>query len=77
MSEEQQKWRQMVLDLQEVMTIAQIAESLDVAPRQVWRWKEGDRPKGMTAVRLYLLHVKRCPRGHVTPETDCGAEGKA
>lgn len=61
MSEEQENWREMVLDLQEVMTIAAIAEQCQVEPRQVWRWKDGDRPMGFNAVRLYLLHVKRCP----------------
>lgn len=65
--DEKERWRCIVLDLQEVMTVAQIAAAVDVEPRQVWRWKDGDRPRGMTAVRLYLLHVKRCP-GRQCPE---------
>ncbi len=77
MSEEQEKWRRMVLDLQKVMTIAEIAREVEVEPRQVWRWKDGDRPLGMTAVRLYLLHVKRCPVGHLSRGTDCAnADGQ-
>jgi hypothetical protein len=71
-SDEQLRWRQIVLDLQDVMTIAAIAEEVQVEPRQVWRWKDGDRPLGMTAVRLYLLHVKRCPQrqGHAGHSQD-------
>lgn len=61
MSDEQQYWRGLVEDLQGVMTIAQIADEVGVQERQVWRWKTGDRPKGMAAIRVYLLHVKRCP----------------
>ncbi|MDP2619287.1 MAG: hypothetical protein Q8P46_03795 [Hyphomicrobiales bacterium] len=66
MSKEQEKcyWRCLIVELQRVMTIAEIAEEVGVNDRQVWRWKEGGRPKGMNAIRVYLLHVKRCPEGH-------------
>lgn len=59
--EEQEQWCRIVQELQirAGMTINEIAQALDVEPRQVFRWKDGDRPLGMTAVRLYLLHVKR------------------
>jgi hypothetical protein len=76
MTDERERWRAIVLELQEVMTIAAIAEAVEVEPRQVWRWKEGDRPLGMTAVRLYLLHVKRCPPRQC-PAGHSQAEGEA
>ena len=62
--EEREYWRKIIQELQAVMTIAQIAEAVMVEPRQVWRWKEGDRPTGMTAIRVYQLHAKTCPVGH-------------
>ena len=63
MSEQEQAyWRCVIEALQEVMTIAQIAEEIEVNDRQVWRWKSGeDRPTGMKAIHLYRLHVERCP----------------
>lgn len=74
MTEEHQYWRRLIEELQEVMTVAEIAEEVKVEPRQVWRWKDGDRPMGMTAIRVYTLHVKRCcpqgqcPAGHIAEE---------
>lgn len=60
MSDEQTKWLEIVNDLQAWgVTLEMIAEELGVSDRQVSNWKTGDRPKGMTAVRLYLLHGKR------------------
>ena len=54
----------MVEELRAVgMTIAEIAEGAHVDDRQVYRWLEGDRPKGLTAVRVYTLHVNHCPEG--------------
>lgn len=63
MSTEQEYWARLILELQAVITIAEIAEHVGVNDRQVWRWKDGDRPKGMNAIRVYLLHVKLCPQG--------------
>lgn len=61
-NEEKEYWSRLITELQAVMTIAQIAAEVDVEDRQVWRWKSAERrPMGMTAVRVYLLHVKRCP----------------
>lgn len=60
--QEKEYWRQIVSDLQDVMTVAEMALELDANERQVWRWKSGaDRPMGMMAIKVYLLHVKRCP----------------
>lgn len=61
--EEKEYWKRLVNDLQDVMTIAEIADSLGIEDdRQVWRWKAGERrPMGIMAVRVYTLHVKRCP----------------
>lgn len=58
--QERHYWRCLLSELQSVMTMAEIAEALGVSDRIVWRWKTGDRPTGMNAVRVYLLHVKRC-----------------
>lgn len=45
-----------------MITVAEIAEYLDVEDRQVWRWKAGERiPRGTIAIRLHALHVKLCP----------------
>lgn len=66
MSEEQElnddKWPQMIVDLQEAgYTLERIANEVGVGLRQVSNWKNGDRPIGLKAIRLYLLHVKRPP----------------
>jgi hypothetical protein len=58
--QEKQYWRGLIEDLQEHLTIAEIAEKLEVGDRQVWRWKSGDRPGGLTALNLYLLHREVC-----------------
>jgi transcriptional regulator with XRE-family HTH domain len=59
MSEEQQYWRRLIEELQEVgVTLERIADSIGVSDRQVTNWKAGDRPKGLNALNLYLLHVK-------------------
>ena len=59
MSEEQEKWAAMVQELQDAkVTLERIAEEVGVTVRQVSNWKTGDRPLGMHAVKLHLLHVK-------------------
>lgn len=65
-------WRTILSDLQKVMTVSEIAKEIGMDDdRMIWRWKAGDgRPTGLKAVRVYLLHVKRCPEiqrqfGHV------------
>ena len=67
MSEEQEKWRRIVDELNEKFTLEYIASELGVTVRQVSNWKRGDRPLGMTAVRLYLFHAK-----HRTPVQETG-----
>lgn len=58
--EEKAYWKRLVNELQEVMTIADIAKEICVEDREVWRWKSGERrPMGIKAVKVYLLHVKR------------------
>lgn len=54
-------WRRIVEDLQEVMPISRIAESLEEDDRIVWKWRAGTRPTGWSAIGLFLLHVKHCP----------------
>lgn len=64
MTEDREYWSCVIAALQEVMTIAAIAEEVGANDRQVWRWKAGqDKPMGLKAIRLYRLHVKRCPEG--------------
>lgn len=59
MSDDDTKWAGMVADLQAWgVTLEMIAEELGVSDRQVSNWKAGQRPTGMTAVKLYLLHGK-------------------
>ena len=72
--EEQKWWAMMVKELFEVMTAISIADHVGVTERQVWRWMEGDRPKGFKAINVYLLHVKRCPQGQ-RPQVHFISEG--
>ena len=67
MSEEQQKWRRMVDELNEKFTLEYIANEIGVTVRQVTNIKAGDNPKGFVAIRLYLLHGK-----HRTPVPETG-----
>lgn len=65
MTQEEEKeaeyFRQLVTDLQLVgVTGSAIGEFCGVQERQVFNWKNGDRPRGMTAVKLFLLHSKHC-----------------
>lgn len=56
---ENEYWRKLIEELQEEgFTLEQIAAEINVSERQVSNWKTGDRPKGLSAVRLYLFHVK-------------------
>jgi DNA-binding transcriptional regulator YiaG len=59
MSEEQQYWQRLINELQGwKVTLEMIAEELGVSDRQVSNWKAGQRPTGITAVKLYLFHMK-------------------
>jgi plasmid maintenance system antidote protein VapI len=58
MSEEQEKFRLMIEDLRERYTLQTIADEIKVSVRQVTNIINGDRPKGMVAIRLYLFHGK-------------------
>lgn len=60
MTEEEEKawWLKMVTEIREHMTIEAIAEAIGVTERTVCNWQNGERPMGMKAVRVYLLHVK-------------------
>lgn len=59
---EREYWRQILVDLQTVgFSVSQIAEFVGVDDRLVWRWKAGrNRPTGLSAVRLFMFHGKRC-----------------
>jgi hypothetical protein len=60
MSEEQQYWQRLINELQGwKVTLEMIADKeLSVSDRQVSNWKAGQRPTGITAVKLYLFHAK-------------------
>lgn len=58
MSEEQQKFRQMIEDLRSRYTLQTIADEIGVSLRQVTNIINGDRPKGMAAIKLYVFHGK-------------------
>lgn len=62
--EEQKWWHQMVTELRQKLTIEEFAEHLDVTERTICNWQNGERPLGMKALRVYLLHVKLCSAVH-------------
>lgn len=62
--EERDWWLQMVSDLRDQFTIDYLAEELGVSQRTICNWQNGERPMGMKAVRVYLLHVKHCSAVH-------------
>lgn len=62
MSEEQERWRQMVVELNALFTIEYIAQEIGVSTRQVSNIKNGDRPKGFVAIKLHLFHDKHRTR---------------
>ena len=67
MSEEQEKWRRMVDELNEKFTLEYIANEIGLSVRQVSNIKAGDKPKGFSAIKLYLFHAK-----HRTPVLETG-----
>lgn len=70
MSEEHQYWRRLIEELQEVkITIERIASEIGVSERQVTNWKNGDRPKGLHALNLYMLHMKHRTRVPLNPSS--------
>lgn len=63
--DERAYWRRLIEELQAWrVTLEMIASELEVSDRQVSNWKTGDRPKGMTAIKLYLFHDKHRTRVH-------------
>jgi hypothetical protein len=56
---EDQRWRNMVIELHQLFTLEYISQEVGVTVRQVSNWKAGeDVPKGFRAIRLYLFHAK-------------------
>lgn len=63
MTEEKQRWQEMVVELHQLFSLEYISQVVGVSVRQVSNWKAGtDRPLGMNAVRLFQFHAK-----HGTP----------
>jgi transcriptional regulator with XRE-family HTH domain len=60
MTEDEEKtwWLEMVTALRRHMTIEELAEAIGVSERTVCNWQNGERPMGLKAIRVYLLHVK-------------------
>lgn len=58
MTAEHEYWRRLVDELNEKFTLEYLAQEFEVSIRQVTNWKSGDRPKGLTAIRVYLFHAK-------------------
>ncbi|MDZ4346076.1 MAG: helix-turn-helix transcriptional regulator [Candidatus Binatia bacterium] len=57
MTEEREYWARLIQELQNIgIGLERIAEALGVSERQVSNWKSGQRPTGMTAVRLIEFH---------------------
>lgn len=66
MTKEQEYWSRVVCELQELFTLAYLAKEMGVSERQVSNWKDGDRPLGLTAIRLYEFHAKHRTRVQVS-----------
>lgn len=58
MNEEQEYWRRLICELHDKFTLEFLAAEFGVSVRQVSNWKTGDRPTGLTAVRVYQFHMK-------------------
>lgn len=54
----------MVGEIRQVLTIEAFAEKVGVSERTICNWQNGDRPMGLKAIRVYLLHVKLCNAFH-------------
>lgn len=67
MSEEQQKWKLMVSDLRMKFTLQTIGDEIGLSARQVHNIGQGAQPKGMSAIKLYLFHMKHF--GSALPQT--------
>lgn len=60
MSEEQEYWKRLVQELQNIgVTLEMISEHLGVGLRTVSSWKEGHRPTGLIALKLHAFHMER------------------
>jgi transcriptional regulator with XRE-family HTH domain len=65
--QELERWIRMVSDLRKLLTIEDFAEKVNVTPRTVCNWQSGERPMGLAAIRVYLLHVELCSEVHRSP----------
>lgn len=58
--EELERWLRIVNELRAQLTIEALAEKIGVSERTICNWQNGDRPMGLKAIRVYLLHVELC-----------------
>jgi DNA-binding transcriptional regulator YiaG len=71
LEEEQQWWQRIVRDLRSKFTLTQFAESVGVSERTITNWQNGDRPMGMKAIHVYLMHVRLFPKtGNALPSAE-------
>ena len=78
MTEEQEYWRRLLDDLNERFTLEVIATRIGLSVSQISNIKNGDRPTGLAAVRLFRFHMEHRT---TVPETGTTvpsfSEGKA
>lgn len=73
-SKEQEYWRKLIEDLTGKFTLGYIADEIGVSARQVTNIRNGDRPKGWVALRLYLFHMKHGTQVLALGEVSAGTE---
>lgn len=56
--DERELWPKLLVELSHFLTIEEIAEAIGVSTRQVSNIKRGQRPIGLTAIKLVELHAK-------------------
>lgn len=61
MNPERDYWRRLVAEVHAAMTYPKIAKAIGVSERQIFNIRNGCRPRGLAAVRLYTLHLKHDP----------------
>lgn len=64
MIEEREFWAKLVRELQEIFTLERIAEEIGLSVRQVSNIKDGDKPKGLAAVKLHRFHAEHRTQVH-------------
>lgn len=61
LNEEQAYWRRLVDEVHVHMSYPKIAAAINISDRQIFNIRNGHRPTGLTAIRLYTLHLQYNP----------------